>query len=149
MDRADLDQGGILRTEGNLINPFWRFRSVVLFVPRIILYLFITPWNYMAIMNPPGGKGGRGENYRIGLTIYFTTAVVFRFWGAEDILIVIILLTLVLVAFACRLVMLWQSKLNFRYTWKQMLKHIVKYNLSDSSQSNYLTERRSYEEDET
>lgn len=149
MDRADLDQGGILRTDDKLVNPFWRFRQVMLFVPRIIFYLFIALWNYMAITNPPGGRNNRGENYRIGLTIYFTSAVVLRFWGANNTLIVITLLALVLVAFICRLAMLWQSKLNFRYTWKQVFKLILTYNLMDSNQSVYLTERRSFEEGET
>ena len=149
MDRDDIDQGGVIVTDGKLINPFWRFRQVLLFIPRIIFYLFITPWNYMAITNPPGGRGNRGENYRIGLAVYFTSAVVLRFWGVKNILIVITLFALALVASACRLVMLWQSKLNFRYTWKQMIKHILKYNLRDSDRSNYLTERRPYEDGET
>ena len=149
MDRDDIDQGGALITDGKLVNPFWRFRQVLLFIPRIIFYLFIAPWNYMTITNPPAGKDNRGKNYRIGLAVYFTSVVVLRFWGAGDILIVIILLTLSLVAAACRLVMLWQSKLNFRYTWKQMIKHILKYRLSDSDLSNFLTERRPYEDGET
>lgn len=148
MDRDDIDQGGILITDGKLVNPFWRFRQVLLFVPRIIFYLFIAPWNYMAITNPPGGRNNRGENYRIGLTIYFTSAVVLRFWGANNTLIAIALLTLVMVAFTCRLAMLWQSKLNFRHTWKEMFKLISIYNLMDSNQSVYLTKRRSFEESE-
>ena len=149
MNRADIDQGGILRTDGKLINPFWRFRQALLFVPRIIFYLFMAPSNYMAITNPPGGRNNRGENYRIGLTIYFTSAVVLRFWGANNTLIVITLLALVLVAFICRIAMLWQSKLNFRHTWKEMFRLILTYNLMDSNQSVYLTERRSFEESET
>lgn len=149
MNRPDVDQGGSLRTDGKLVNPFWRFRQVLLFIPRIIFYLFIAPWNYMAITNPPAGKGKRGENYRIGLAVYFTSAVVLRFWGAKNTLIWITLFALALIAFACRLVMLWQSKLNFKYTWKQMIHHILKYRLRDSDLSNYLTERRPYKDDET
>lgn len=149
MNRPDVDQGGVVVTDGKPINPFWRFRQVFLFVPRIIFYLFISPWNYMAITNPPGGRGRRVENYRIGLAVYFTSAVVLRFWGAKNILIVITLLALALVASACRFVMLWQSKLNLKFTCKQMIKHILKHNLSDSNQSNYLTERCPYEADET
>ena len=149
MNRPDVDQGGVLVTDRKPINPFWQFRRVILFIPRIIFYLFIAPWNYMAITNPPGGRDNRGKNYRIGLAVYFKSAVVLRFWGAKNILIVITLLALALVASACRLVMLWQPKLNLQFTWKQMIKHILKHNLNDSNQSTYLTERRPYEDYET